>query len=144
MLRQVGSDTDQPQTGSCQSGSNPCDRMDSDLITAAWRNLSLDELPGGGKFGRIRPIHPWKGLDATIDLNDGFIRIKDPERKYEKKTLNKILINQAEVRLKPNQAVVATFRMRNLNELSNNRQVRLAPNPISKSSAILCRSFSLT
>ena len=46
--------------------------------------------------------------------------------------------------LKPNQAVVATFRMRNLNELSNDRQVCLVPNPNSKSSAILGRSFSLT
>ena len=48
------------------------------------------------------------------------------------------------VRLKPNQAVVATFRMRNLNELSNDRQVCLVPNPNSKSSAVLGRSFSLT
>ena len=48
------------------------------------------------------------------------------------------------MRLKPNQAVVATFRMRNLNELSNDRQVCLVPNPNSKSSAILGRSFSLT
>ena len=93
-----------------------------------------------------------RNFDVTIDLNDGLIRIKDPERKYEKKPLNKILINQAKVpifldrkvRLKPNQAVVATFRMRNLNELSNNRQVCLVPNPNSKSSAILGRSFSLT
>ena len=80
------------------------------------------------------------------------IRIKDPERKYEKKPLNKILINQAKVpifldrkvRLKPNQAVKATFRMRNLNELSNDRHECLVPNPNSKSSAILGRSFSLT
>ena len=28
-------------------------------------------------------------FDVTIDLNDGLIRIKDPERKYEKKRLNK-------------------------------------------------------
>ena len=48
------------------------------------------------------------------------------------------------VRLKPNQAVIATFRMRNLNELSNDRQVCLVPNPNSKSAAILGRSFSLT
>ena len=34
--------------------------------------------------------------------------------------------------------------MRNLNELSNDRQVCLVPNPNSKSSAILGRSFSLT
>ena len=93
-----------------------------------------------------------RNFDVTIDLNDGLIRIKDPERKYEKRPLNKILINQAKVpifldrkvRLKPNQAVVATFRMRNLNELSNDRQVCLVPNPNSKSSAILERSFSLT
>ena len=82
---------------------------------------------------------------------DGLIRIKDPERKYEKKPLNMVLINQAKVpvfldrkvKLKPNQAVVATFRMRNLNELSNDRQVCLVPNPNSKSSAILGTSFSL-
>ena len=93
-----------------------------------------------------------RNFDVTIDLNDGLIRIKDPERKYGKKPLNKILINQAKVpifldrkvRLKPNQAEVATFRMRNLNELSNDRQVCLVPNPNSKSSAILGRSFSLT
>ena len=93
-----------------------------------------------------------RNFDVTIDLNDGLIRIKDTERKYEKRPLNKVLINQAKVpifldrkvRLKPNQAVVATFRMRNLNELSNDRQVCLVPNPNSKSSAILGRSFSLT
>ena len=93
-----------------------------------------------------------RNFDVTINLVDGLIRFKDPERKYEKKPLNKILINQAKVpifldqkvRLKPNQAVVATFRMRNLNELSNDRQVCLVPNPNSKSSAIVGRSFSLT
>ena len=93
-----------------------------------------------------------RNFDVTIDLNDGLIRTKDPERKYEKKPLNRILSNQAKVptfrdrkvRLKPNQAVVATFRMRILNELSNDRQVCLVPNPNSKSSAILGRSFSLT
>ena len=90
-----------------------------------------------------------RNFDVTIDLIDGLIRIKDPERKYEKKLLNKILINQAKVpifldrkvRLKPNQVVVATFRMRNLNELSNDRQVCLVSNPNSKSLTILGRSF---
>ena len=116
----------------------------------------MDELPGSGKFGIIRSIHPGRdfvrNFDATIDLSDGLIRIQDLERKYEKKPLNKILNNQAKVpifldrkvRLKPNQAVVATFRMRNLNELSNDRQMCLVPNPNSKSSAILGRSLSLT
>ena len=30
---------------------------------------------------------------VTIDLNDGLISFKDPEKKYEKKTINKILNN---------------------------------------------------
>ena len=83
-----------------------------------------------------------RNFDVTTDLNDGLIRIKDPERKYEKKPLKMILINQAEeldrkVRLKPNQAAVATSRMKNMNELRNDRQVGLVPIPNSKSSAIL-------
>ena len=48
------------------------------------------------------------------------------------------------VGLKPHQAVVATFRTRNQNELSNNRQLCLLPNPNSKSSVVLGRSFPLT
>ena len=93
-----------------------------------------------------------RNFDVTIDLNDGLIWFKDPERKYEKKPINKILINQAKVpifldrkvRSKPHQAVIATFRMRKQNELSNNRQVCLVPNPNSKRSATLRTSFSLT
>ena len=38
-----------------------------------------------------------RNFDVTIDLNDGLIRIKDPKRKYEKKSVKKILINQAKV-----------------------------------------------
>ena len=65
-----------------------------------------------------------RNFDVTIDLKDALIRIKDPERKFEKKTLNKILIIQAtvpvfldrKVRMKPNQAVVATFRMRKVKD----------------------------
>ena len=91
-------------------------------------------------------------FDVTIDLNDALIRTKDPERKYEKKPNYKILINQAKIpifldrkiKLKPHHAVIATHRMTNQNELSNNKQVFLVPNPNSKSSAIFGRSFSLT
>ena len=105
---------------------------------------------------RNRPVHPRTRLRAKFWRHDRpqgwLIQIKDPERKYEKKPVNKILINQAKMpvfldrkfRLKPNQAVIATFRTRNLNELSNNRQVCLVHNPHSKSSAILGRNFSLT
>ena len=55
-----------------------------------------------------------RNFDVKIDLNDGLIKIKDPERKYGKKTINKTLINQTKVpvfrdrkvRLKPQQAVI--------------------------------------
>ena len=66
-----------------------------------------------------------RNFDVTIDLNGGLKKSKDPEKKYEKKAILKILINQAkvpiffrDVRLKPHQAVTANFRMRTLNELS--------------------------
>ena len=48
------------------------------------------------------------------------------------------------VKLQPGQAVVAIFRMRNLNSLSDSKQVCLVPNPNSQSSVILGRSFSVT
>ena len=72
---------------------------------------------------------------CRIALDDGLIRIKDQERNYEKKLLNKTLINQAKasiflnqkVRLKPSQAIVAKFMMRSLNENSNDRQMSLVP-----------------
>ena len=38
-----------------------------------------------------------RNFDVTIDLNDELKRIKDPERKYGKKLINKILNNQAKV-----------------------------------------------
>ena len=93
-----------------------------------------------------------RNFDVTADLNDCLITIKDPETKYEKKPINKILINQAKlptflnrkVKLKPHQNLIAAFRMRNLNELSNDKQLCLVSNPNSKSATILGRSFSLT
>ena len=48
------------------------------------------------------------------------------------------------VKLQQAQAVVAIFRMRNLNSLSDSKQVCLVPNPNSQSSVILGRSFSVT
>ena len=51
------------------------------------------------------------------------------------------------VRLKPNQAVVATFRMRNLKVLSKNRHECLVPNPKSKlnllSEVLTARTFAV-
>ena len=53
-------------------------------------------------------------------------------------------LNNRKVKLEPGQAVNATFRMRNLNSLSDSKQVCLVPNPNSQSSVILGRSFSVT
>ena len=44
-----------------------------------------DQFILGRDFGR--------NFDVTVDLNDGLIRIMDPEWKYEKKLINKILTN---------------------------------------------------
>ena len=112
--------------------------------------LVVENLDESNQF--ILGLDFLRNFDVSIGLNDGLIRIKDPERKYEKKPINKILINQVKVpifldrkvRLKPHQTVIATIRMRNQSELSNNRQVCLVPNPNSNNSGILGKCFSLT
>ena len=48
------------------------------------------------------------------------------------------------VRLKANEAAIVSLRVKNFNELSDNKQVCIVPNPNSQSAAILGRSFSIT
>ena len=87
-----------------------------------------------------------------IDLNNGLIRIRMPDWKYVKKPINRIITNEnkvpifldRKVKLQPGQAVKAIFRIRNLNSLSDRKQVCLVPNPNSQSSVILGRRFSVT
>ena len=132
------------------------------VLDMQGRQLSVKGLLDTGAVVSVLPVSTWtdmgfersdRGMNIRLAAaNQGAIYVTGRTPKYGKKPLNNILINQAEVpisldrknRLKPNQAVVATFRMRNLNELSNDRQVCLVPNPNSKSSANLGRSFSLT
>ena len=65
-----------------------------------------------------------------IDLNNGLMRIRNPDRKYVKKPLNRkigenkvpIFLDRKE-KLQPVQAVVAIFGMRSLNSLSVSKQV---------------------
>ena len=93
-----------------------------------------------------------RNFDVMIDLNNGLIRIRNPDRKYVEKPINRIKTDEnkvpvfldRKVKLQQGQAVVAIFRMRNLNSLSDSKQVCLVPNPNSQSSVILCRSFSVT
>ena len=87
-----------------------------------------------------------------IDLKNGLIRIKNPDREYVKKPINRIITDEnkvpifldRKVKLQPGQAMVAIFRMRILNSLGDSKQVCLVPNPISQSSVILGRSFLVT
>ena len=93
-----------------------------------------------------------RNFDVMIDLNNGLIRIRNPDRKYVKKPINRIIADENKVpifldrkkKLQTGQAVVAIFGMRNLNSLSDSKQVCLLPNPNSQSSVILGRSFSVT
>ena len=93
-----------------------------------------------------------RNFDVMIDLNNGLIRIRNPDRKYVKKPINRIITDENKVpvcldrntKLQPGQAVVANFRVRNLNSLSDSKQVCLVHIPNSQSSAILDRSFSVT
>ena len=93
-----------------------------------------------------------RNFDVMIDLNNGLIKIRNPDQKYVKKPINRIITDEnkvpifldRKVKLQSGQAVVAIFRMRNLNSLSDSKQVCLVPNPNSQSSVILGRSFSVT
>ena len=79
-------------------------------------------------------------FDVMIDLNN--VRIRNPDRKYLKKPVNRIITDENKVpifldrnvKLQPGQAIVAIFRMRSLNSLSDSQQVCLVPNPNSQSS----------
>ena len=96
-------------------------------------------------------------FDVMTDMNNGLIRIRDPDRKYVKKPINRIITDEnkvpiflvpifldRKVKLQLGQAVVAIFRMRNLNALSDSKHVCLVPNPNSQSSVILGRSLCET
>ena len=93
-----------------------------------------------------------RNFDVMIDLKNGLIRIRNPDWKYVKRPINRIITDEKKVpiffarkvKLQPGQAVIAIFRMRNINSLSDTKQVCLVPNPNSQSSVTLGRSFSET
>ena len=73
-------------------------------------------------------------------------RIRNPDRRYAIKPVNLIMANETKapvflnrrVRLKANEAAIVRLRMKNYNELSDNKQVCIVPNPCG-----LCVSFLL-
>ena len=91
-------------------------------------------------------------FDVMIDLNNGLIRISNPDQKFVKRPIIRIIRDEnkvpifldRKVKLQPGHAVVAIFRMRILNSLKDSKHVSLVPNPNSQSSVILGRSFSVT
>ena len=82
-----------------------------------------------------------RNFDVMIDLINGLIKIRNPDRKYVKKPVNRIITDENKVpilldrklKLQPGQTVVAVFRMLNLNSLSDSKQVCLAPKTNSQS-----------
>ena len=93
-----------------------------------------------------------RNFNVMIDSTHCLIRIRNPDRKYVKRQINRIITDEnnvpifldRKVKLQPGYAVVPIFRMKNLNSLSDSKQVCLVPNPNSQSSVILGRSFSET
>ena len=48
------------------------------------------------------------------------------------------------MRLKATEAAIVSLRLKNYNELSDNKQVYIVPNPNSQSAAVLGKPFSIT
>ena len=77
-----------------------------------------------------------RNFDVMIDLNNGLIMIRNPDRKYVKRPIDRIITDENKVpffldrkKIQPGQVIVAIFRMRNLKSLKDSKQVRLVPNP---------------
>ena len=93
-----------------------------------------------------------RNFDVAIDLNNAMFRIRNPDGRYAIKPVSLIKENETKapvflsrrVRLKANEAAIVSLRMKNYNELSDNKQVCIVPNPNSQSAAVLGRSFSIT
>ena len=83
--------------------------------------LVVENLNDSDQFNLGRDFD--RNFDVMVDLNNGLIRIRNPDRKYVKKPINRIITDENKVpiflgrmvKLQPRQAVVAVFRMRNLN-----------------------------
>ena len=79
-----------------------------------------------------------------IKRNIPFKRVKKPINRV-KTDKNKVpIFLDRKLKLQPGQAVVAIFRTKKLNSLSDSKQVCLVPNPNSHSSVVLGWSFSVT
>ena len=93
-----------------------------------------------------------RNFDVTIDLNNAMFRIRNPDRKYVIKPVNLIMANENKapvflsrrVRLKANKAAIVCLRMKNYNELGDNKQVCMVPNPNSQSASVFRSSLCVS
>ena len=128
------------------------------VLDISGKKTQLRGLLDTGAVLSVIPIETWErmGFDKG-DLIDSRIRlsaanIRNPDRRYAIKPVNLIMANENKapvflsrrVRLKANEAAIVSLRMKNYNELSDNKQVCIVPNPNSQIAAVLGRSFSIT
>ena len=101
-----------------------------------WMNfLVVENLDESDQFILGRDFT--RNFDVTIDLNNAMFRIRNPDRRYAFKPVNLIMANENKapvflirrVRLKANEAAIVSLRMKIYNELSDNKQVCIVPNP---------------
>ena len=93
-----------------------------------------------------------RNFDVTTDLNNAMFRIRNPDGRYAIKPVILKMANENKasvflsrrVRLQANEAAIVKLRIKNYNELKDNKQVCIVPNPNSQSAAVLGRSFSIT
>ena len=70
-----------------------------------------------------------RNFDVTIILNNAMFRIRNPDWRYAIKPVNLVMANEniapvflsRRVRLKANEAAIVSLRMKNYNELSDNK-----------------------
>ena len=97
--------------------------------------LVVENLDESDQFSLGRDLI--RNCIVTIDLNNAMFSKRNPERKYVVKPVNLITANENKapvflsrrVRLKANEAAKVSLRMKNYNELSDNKQACIVPNP---------------
>ena len=112
--------------------------------------LVVENLDESGQFILSRDFI--RNFNVTIDLYNAMFRIRNPEKKYVIQPVNLIMANEKKapvflfrrVRLKANEPLIVSLRMKNYNGLSDNKEVCIIPNPNSQSAAFLGTSFSIT
>ena len=79
-----------------------------------------------------------RNFDVMIDLNNGLIRISNPDRKYVKKPINRIITDENKVPISLDRKVKLQLgqRCESKTTACDSKQVCLVPNPNSQSSVI--------